>query len=486
MGCNCGYSSYSDDCEGDREVALRPQLSGRPLVTGVELDSRYRTTAQAAALLFFVALTWTASSDVLQLLFRQKNLPVFVVVLTNSELVLLLAARAARDAWARRLRRGTHEVAGKPGDDAGAGAGAGVIEADEPESADESDKDEKAGGNAVSVVAGTATLDEKVGARASATSLGESDAARDGEWRAAARVALTVCPAYFAAQLSFVGSLTGTSVTSTTVLSSTSCAFTLALSSCFLGERVTGLSVAGVALVIVGALLTGLNDSNVAQPNKAPNDSIRGDALALFSALCYSVYSVVLARALRGSQARHAGERSAAAPSIDLIFGFIGLASLVLLWPIVFALHSAGTEDLSGLSAAYVLVVLAKGLCDNILASQLWAYAVSISTPTLATVALSLTVPLAVVSDLLLMQGAWPSPLLVSGCSLTIAGFFLSAAADARSKGEAADATSAGDSSESEGARLVGTSLARPEGGSGSDELESADSDGALSTKVAG
>jgi drug/metabolite transporter (DMT)-like permease len=405
---------------------------------------------------------------VLQLLFRQKNLPIFVVVLTNSELVLLLVARSARDAWARRLRRGASAASAEPED----GAGAGVIGSDEAESAEVPGLEgEAAADNAA---------DNAAEECAPATDLGESDAAiaaRDGEWRAAARVALAVCPAYFAAQLSFVGSLTGTSVTSTTVLSSTSCAFTLALSSCFLGERVTALSVAGVVLVIVGALLTGLNDSSVAQANKAPSDSIRGDALALFSALCYSVYSVVLARALRGGQAQNAGTSAAAAPSIDLIFGFIGLCSLLLLWPIVFALHSTGTEDLTGLSAGFVLVVVAKGLFDNILASQIWAYAVAISSPTLATVALSLTVPLAVVSDLLLLQGSWPTPLLVCGCSLTIAGFFVSAAADARSKGAAADAVSAGNG-DSEDARLVGATTAKTGASEGGGTEESGSEEG--------
>jgi hypothetical protein len=78
-----------------------------------------------------------------------------------------------------------------------------------------------------------------------------------------------------------------------------------------------------------------------------------------------------------------------------------------------------------------------RQLCD-----QLWARAVALGGPVLATLALSLTVPLAAASDALLLQGRAPSAMLAAGCMATVAGFVCAAASEARE----------GDDGEGEGA----------------------------------
>jgi len=109
---------------------------------------------------------------------------------------------------------------------------------------------------------------------------------------------------------------------------------------------------------------------------------------------------------------------------------------VLVLSPLVLAMHAAGAEDLSGLPLPFVGVALAKGLVDNVLASQLWARAVALGGPVLATLALSLTVPLAAASDALLLQGRTPSAMLAAGCAATVAGFVCAAASEAREGGE--------------------------------------------------
>ncbi|KAL3927141.1 MAG: hypothetical protein SGPRY_002963, partial [Prymnesium sp.] len=47
-------------------------------------------------------------------------------------------------------------------------------------------------------------------------------------------------------------------------------------------------------------------------------------------------------------------------------------------------------------------LLLSKGLFDNVLSEYLWAHAVLLTSPSVATVGLSLTVPLAMLSDAIL------------------------------------------------------------------------------------
>ena len=95
-------------------------------------------------------------------------------------------------------------------------------------------------------------------------------------------------------------------------------------------------------------------------------------------------------------------------------------------------LHVTGAEDLSRLGLAggggILGCLLLKGLADNVLSDTLWAKAVLLTSPAVATVGLSLTVPIAIASELVLPRG-WlvdpspPTPLRLAGALLVVAGF---------------------------------------------------------------
>ena len=90
--------------------------------------------------------------------------------------------------------------------------------------------------------------------------------------------------------------------------------------------------------------------------------------------------------------------------------------------PIAIILATTSVLDLSHLSVVIFLALVGKGLCDNVLADYLWARACLLTSPTVrtiavtlappqsncplstqvATVGLSLTIPLAAVSDFVL------------------------------------------------------------------------------------
>lgn len=56
----------------------------------------------------------------------------------------------------------------------------------------------------------------------------------------------------------------------------------------------------------------------------------------------------------------------------------------------------------AGFSLTILGFIVLNGLCDNVLSDYLWARAIVLTSPTVATVGLSLTIPLAFLSDALL------------------------------------------------------------------------------------
>ena len=82
----------------------------------------------------------------------------------------------------------------------------------------------------------------------------------------------------------------------------------------------------------------------------------------------------------------------------------------------------------ASLSAPVLGLIVLKGLLDNVLSDYLWARAVLLTSPAVATVGLSLTIPMAIASELLLpphwmIDPAPPSPLDLVACGCVVAGF---------------------------------------------------------------
>ena len=271
--------------------------------------------------------------------------------------------------------------------------------------------------------------------------------------RQAARSALLVAPVWFAANCTYNYSMSMTSISSSTVISSSSAAFTLLLSAMWLRERVTGLKLLGVALCWLGNGLTAIDDDAASAHNAsgipgAANASgsggdehgatFRGDVICLLSAVLYALYTVMI--------------RKLEPPDLSLFFGFLGISTFVLFGPAVVVLHLTGAESLATLTPAVFSLILLKGLVDNVLSDYLWAAAVLLTSPSVATIGMSLTVPLAMISDVALPR-EWlvdpASPTIFSVCAAlaVVAGFVAITAAgdgsDAGSDDERGDACGA-------------------------------------------
>ncbi|ETI56292.1 hypothetical protein F441_01114 [Phytophthora nicotianae CJ01A1] len=224
------------------------------------------------------------------------------------------------------------------------------------------------------------------------------------------RISAIISPLWFIANFTYNESLNLTSVSSSTIVSSTSTVFTFLLSVVALKEPFVWMKLAGVILCMAGNISTIFNDEGV----DGGTDHVFGDLVALFAAFMYGVYTTAIRRLIPDEES----------VSISLFFGFIGVINMVCLLPIVLAFHYSSIESLSGLSLEILVLIGIKGLFDNVLSDYLWARAVLLTSPTVATVGLSLTVPLAIVADFW-FHGMLPTNVTLLASTLVISGFVL-------------------------------------------------------------
>ena len=194
------------------------------------------------------------------------------------------------------------------------------------------------------------------------------------------RAALIVSPLWFLANGSYNYSLSSTSPSSNTIISSLSGLFTFALSLVLVLERFEKLRLLGVIFSIIGATLVGMADFG----KNTKDERVYGDVLCLISSFLYASYTVAIRIHLPDDEKR--------APMM-LFFGFLGTFNVVIFGTIGAILWSSGVEDLSGLTWKTFGMVILKALFDNVLSDFLWAKAVLLTSPTMATIALTLTIP---------------------------------------------------------------------------------------------
>jgi len=233
-----------------------------------------------------------------------------------------------------------------------------------------------------------------------------------------ARAALAICPIWFSAQYMFNLSLSKTSVTANTILSSLATLFTFLLSVAVLRERFTLRKLLGVGLCILGTALVTVRDSD--SEAGGSRDTGVGDLLCLASALFYGVYTVSIRKLLPDDNRI----------STALFFGYVGLFNAVLLFPLVLAMQEWGGVDLAQLPVHALRLTFLKGLFDNVLSDYLWARAVLLVGPTVASAGMTIQVPMAIVVEIALGKAAWlhsffSATMMISGGAVIIFGFLI-------------------------------------------------------------
>lgn len=157
-------------------------------------------------------------------------------------------------------------------------------------------------------------------------------------------------------------------------------------------------SAVGVYLVATTDLKAPPSSSSAAIPDapmRTPLQIAAGDGMALLSALFYAIYTTLL-KARVGDESR-----------IDMrqFFGYVGLFNTVFLWPGLLLLHATGVEPWEMPANSRVWTIVLVNAAITLTSDLCWAYATLLTSPLVVTVGLSLTIPLAMLGQIL-MEGA--------------------------------------------------------------------------------
>ncbi|KAL3698502.1 hypothetical protein R1sor_012578 [Riccia sorocarpa] len=234
------------------------------------------------------------------------------------------------------------------------------------------------------------------------------------------RVSIVLAPLWFMTEYLSNGALALTSVASTTILSSTAGLFTLVFGT-ILGQDSFNVSKAvAVIMTITGVAMTTLGKTWSADEEVsvvAEQHSLWGDALGLCSAVSYGLFTILLKK--------YAGEGSSHV-EMQRIFGYVGLFTLLGLWWLIWPLGSLGLEPRFSLPTTIKVdeVLLGNAIVGSVVSDYFWALSVVWTTPLVATLGMSLTIPLAMVADMFI-HGRHYSGIYVLGSLQVFAGFVI-------------------------------------------------------------
>jgi len=222
----------------------------------------------------------------------------------------------------------------------------------------------------------------------------------------------TFCFIWFGMSYFYNASLLYTSLSSNTVLSTLSGPFCLILSTVVLKEPLVWSNIAGVIVVVAGASLISTQDEG-SDDDGAASNHILGDAMAIFSAFIYGCYTTLMKYWVKDDNSI----------SMFLFFGLVGGCNIICLWPLFFFFNYTGIEPIQIPEWDTVGLLTLTGAI-NVISDYFWARSILLTSPLIASVGLCLTIPLALVADLL-FRHKHQSSLYILGATCVAVGFIL-------------------------------------------------------------
>jgi len=226
------------------------------------------------------------------------------------------------------------------------------------------------------------------------------------------KLSMLFCPIWFSMNYTFNLSLNMTSVASNTCLSTMSGPFSLLLSRCLLHTHLSFYNLGGVAVTLLGAVFVGYLDQNPADDDN-DHGSLLGDALALLSAFMYGCYVTLIKYKIQDESS----------VNMFLFFALLGLINVVCLWPFLFILHYTHYEQFQWPPPNILGLLTLNGLI-SVASDYFWAQSILYTSPVVATVGLSMMMPVAMIADEV-FRGEKHSVLYWSGSMFVMCGFIL-------------------------------------------------------------
>lgn len=232
-------------------------------------------------------------------------------------------------------------------------------------------------------------------------------------FRETLKLSFSFCLLWFASNFFNNASLLFTSVSSQTILSSTSSFFTMLVGYLVGQETFNRTKITSLVGLFVGVLCVTLNDNPQISDSTPFQQILAGDMLALLGALCYGVYSILLKLKVKEDSRM----------DMKLFFGYVGVFNTVILWPSLLVVHYLGLETFELPPAKSIWFVLLFNCAISFLADFLWARAMLLTSPLTVTVGLCLTIPLALICDVV-FKFKFNSPIYFFGAFLVCFSFY--------------------------------------------------------------
>jgi len=225
------------------------------------------------------------------------------------------------------------------------------------------------------------------------------------------KISLCLCPIWFFANYTYNLSLSRTSVSTNTILSTLSGLFSLFLSVAFKVDRFSIEKLLAALLTLSGIVM--VSYSSLDQSSNG-TDSVLGDGLAVIGAFFYGLYGVLIKKLVISEEYL----------PMPMLLGFLGLFNFLFLWPLFIIFNLVSFEVFQLPSWRVFLFLIFNGLFGSFLSDLLDSYSVVMTSPMINSIGLSLSIPLAMISDFVRSRKGF-GPLYIVGSVLVVFGFIL-------------------------------------------------------------
>lgn len=220
-------------------------------------------------------------------------------------------------------------------------------------------------------------------------------------------VAIILAPIWFSANCCYNIALLETSIGSSTIISNLSGSFALIFSYLFRLDQITYSKIFGLAICFIGVIVVGYRD------NDSSSHSLFGDFMALLSAVGYGLYTTVLRLKVPDDSN----------VSMQLILGYMGVVNSICLFPVIIVELLSSIGDVYLLTGTIFGLIVVIGVFDNVISDYLWARSVLLTSPLVGTVGLSMTIPMALITDKIAGNEDSFNVSSVTGATLVLIGF---------------------------------------------------------------
>lgn len=366
--------------------------------------SRTQRLVLGIFVLLLVDVIWVASSELTEFIFNDKKFkkPFFSTFLKLSLFIVYLIGFLFRRTWWQQCRRNPQFDIEEPRIETEKLLGDPMyipVKFDEKNSDRDSDDGSSQKSVRFSDLSEVRQMSEEFAEDAvlSRMSYNAFIRAEEARYRAAskltvrqvAKLAFIFCIIFFFGNLAYQEALKESQPGIVNVLSSTSGLFTLILSAMFpsgSADRFTLSKLVAVIVSISGVVLVSLADRDLEA------EIPLGALWALLGALLYAMYLVLLRRRVDNEEKLN----------VPMFFGFVGFFTLLLMWPGFFVVHYSKAETFVWPNRVQWFFLLLNGLVGTVISELLWLWGCFLTSSLIATLSLSLTIPMTMIADILI------------------------------------------------------------------------------------